>query len=369
MAESKLYEEKSSRSKHVLKQTKGESDALEDKEQACCKKSSSKRKKKDKARVEGSELDSYSGKLKREKKRRKNSSSFEGRTDDQRLTSDSGVCHNESNHVVSEGREASDDRTPQIGELLEAVSDARENFKKSMGSAKSKKKSKKKRDKWGRVLNPNDTNQDGLMEIDVLENTEPTVTAHMNGTLDTSSDRSGEYDNRTVCVGGMPYDTTEADIWEMFGKCGTISNVSCTKFADTQRFKGFAFITFETDAAATDALSLDGVNMGGRLIKVERARMGGRVLRAPPKREPGCLSVYIGNLSWDVKVPDIKRFFKGCAIDNVRLAYDRQTGNFRGYGHVDFSDEESLEKAINMDQKQLLGRPVKVSYSVTKGSK
>ena len=63
---------------------------------------------------------------------------------------------------------------------------------------------------------------------------------------------------------------------------------------------------------------------------------------------------------------DIKRFLKGCNIDNVRLAVDRKTGNFRGYGHVDFSDDLSLEKAIKMDQKELLGRPVKISYAVTK---
>ncbi|KAI5061187.1 hypothetical protein GOP47_0023692 [Adiantum capillus-veneris] len=167
----------------------------------------------------------------------------------------------------------------------------------------------------------------------------------------------------------MPYDTTEADILELFEECGAIDNVHCMKFADTQKFKGLAFITFKTEAAATKALSLDGVNMGGRHIKIEKAKAGGKVLRAPPKREPGSLSVYIGNLNWDIKKIDIMRFFKGCAIDDIRLAHDKRTGDFHGYGHIDFSDEKSLKMATKMDQKELLGRPVKVSYAVSKGSK
>ncbi|MCO5571306.1 hypothetical protein L7F22_025044 [Adiantum nelumboides] len=41
------------------------------------------------------------------------------------------------------------------------------------------------------------------------------------------------YDNKTVCAGGMPYDTPEADIFQLFKECGAIANVLCMKFADT----------------------------------------------------------------------------------------------------------------------------------------
>jgi RNA recognition motif-containing protein len=107
---------------------------------------------------------------------------------------------------------------------------------------------------------------------------------------------------------------------------------------------------------------------GNRCIKIERARKEKleKLIREPPQREGDSLSVYIGNLDWNVQKIDIKRFLKGCNIGNVRLAVDKATGKFRGFGHVDFSDEISLEKAIKMDQKELLGRPVKISYAVTK---
>lgn len=252
------------------------------------------------------------------------------------------------------------------GEMLNMSKDIKEN---------KMKKNRKKRDRWGQVLNDAGNTKDSVDEDgDAVfpDNVgEPEDAAFENGieTLTKHDGYKGEYDRTTVCAGGMPYDTKEEDILSFFKECGPVARVTCLRFADTQRFNGLSFITFETETAASKALSLDGANMGDRLIKVEKARAGGKVVRAPPKREAGSMSVYVGNLDWNVRKIDIKRFFKGCRIDDVRLTVDKNTGDFRGYGHVDFSDEESLEKAVTMNQKQLLGRPIKVSYAVAKGWK
>lgn len=227
---------------------------------------------------------------------------------------------------------------------------------------KAQKSKKKKRDRWGQI-------------VDDVGNTQGAAHEDMDGGRQTLKERDDfqshedEYDSKTVCVGGMPYDTTKEDIVEFFAECGTIAHVLCMRFADTQRFKGLAFITFKRKAAASKALALDGAHMGERCIKVDLAKEREKVFRDPPEREAGSLSVYIGNLDWGVQKVHIMRFFKGCDIDNVRLAVDKATGEFRGYGHVDFSNDVSLEKAIKMDQRQLFGRPVKVSYAVPKGFK
>ncbi|MCO5583400.1 hypothetical protein L7F22_037311 [Adiantum nelumboides] len=262
------------------------------------------------------------------------------------------------------------ERNDRLEDCIGQVTSSTELPKKAMGNAAKKKKIKKKRDRWGQVLSEAGNMEDAAMEDDMVETAEFPSSGHKNGDSEVNHGLcEGHYDNKTVCAGGMPYDTPEADIFELFKECGAIANVICMKFADTQKFKGLAFITFKTEEAATKALSLDGTNMGGRLIKIEKAKAGGKVLRDPPKREPGSLSVYIGNLNWDIKKIDIKRFFKGCSIDDIRLAVNKHTGDFCGYGHVDFSDEKSLRMATKMDQKELLGRPVKVSYAVSKGSK
>lgn len=90
--------------------------------------------------------------------------------------------------------------------------------------------------------------------------------------------------------------------------------------------------------------------------------------RGEVRKTPGSKSAYIGNLSWDVAEDVIKNFFKksytDCKIDAVRLAFDKVTGDFKGFGHVDFGDDESLEAAVKLNQMPLLGRPMKIAYSV-----
>lgn len=45
---------------------------------------------------------------------------------------------------------------------------------------------------------------------------------------------------------------------------------------------------------------------------------------------------------------------------------DKETGEFRGYAHVDFSDSVSLKTALKLDQETIHGRPVKIRCAVPK---
>lgn len=109
---------------------------------------------------------------------------------------------------------------------------------------------------------------------------------------------------------------------------------------------------------------------GGRFLKIQICKIRPReptkkdVYKEPPKKHEGCLSAYIGNLSWDVTEKELRKFFKGCKIDAIRFATNKETGEFRGFGHVDFADDESLEAAMKHDQMPILDRPLKIAYSV-----
>jgi nucleolin len=115
------------------------------------------------------------------------------------------------------------------------------------------------------------------------------------------------------------------------------------------------------------------LNRGGRFLKIEKCKLKPRAAAKDPERgevqkTPGSTSAYIGNLSWDVTEDVIKNYFKksysDSKIDSIRLAFDKDTGDFKGFGHVDFGDDESLEEAVKLNQTPLLGRPMKVAYSV-----
>ncbi|MBS0358327.1 MAG: RNA-binding protein [Proteobacteria bacterium] len=75
-----------------------------------------------------------------------------------------------------------------------------------------------------------------------------------------------------IYVGNLPYRITEQDVEAAFNQYGPIENVMLIKDRATGRLKGFGFVTFETEAAAQDALKMDGKDFQGRPLKVSIAR-------------------------------------------------------------------------------------------------
>ena len=75
-----------------------------------------------------------------------------------------------------------------------------------------------------------------------------------------------------VYVGNLPFTSTPEELQELFEGCGEITHLNIIKDRVTGRSKGFAFITFETDQGAQNALALNGKNLSNRALKVSIAR-------------------------------------------------------------------------------------------------
>lgn len=74
--------------------------------------------------------------------------------------------------------------------------------------------------------------------------------------------------------------------------------------------------------------------------------------------------IYVGSLSWEITEEELRKFFSNCNIASIRFGMDKETGEFRGYAHVDFSDSQSLKTALKLDQSVLFGRSVRISCAV-----
>ncbi|XP_076927689.1 phragmoplastin interacting protein 1-like [Bidens hawaiensis] len=169
-----------------------------------------------------------------------------------------------------------------------------------------------------------------------------------------------------IYVGGIPYYSTAEDIQSFFEGCGSITEIDCLKFPETGKFNGIAMISFRTEAAAKRALALDGSDMGGLSLKIQpyKATRDKKVSDFAPAMLEGYNRIYVGNLSWDMTEDELKKFFSDCNISSVRLGKDKETGEFKGFAHVDFADNMSLTMALKLDQKPLFGRPVRVRCAV-----
>ena len=53
---------------------------------------------------------------------------------------------------------------------------------------------------------------------------------------------------------------------------------------------------------------------------------------------------YVGNIAFEAGEEDLRELMGDCTIMKVRLHTDRETGRFKGYAHVHFADEESLDR-------------------------
>jgi RNA recognition motif-containing protein len=93
-------------------------------------------------------------------------------------------------------------------------------------------------------------------------------------------------------VGGLAWGTDDDRLREAFEEFGVIKEAKVINDRETGRSKGFGFVTFDTEAEATAAMSgMDGSNLDGRNIRVNEAEDkrggggGGRGPRPSP-REP-----------------------------------------------------------------------------------
>ncbi|XP_047329111.1 phragmoplastin interacting protein 1 [Impatiens glandulifera] len=170
-----------------------------------------------------------------------------------------------------------------------------------------------------------------------------------------------------VYAGGIPYYSTEDDIRSFFESCGTITELDCMVFPESGKFRGIAILTFKTEAAAKRALALDGSDMGGLFLKISPFKSTNKVKKtfdSAPKAVEGYNRIYAGNLSWEITEDDLKKHFSDCNITSIRFGEDKETKEFKGYAHIDFSDSQSLSNALKLDQTLVCGRPVKISCAV-----
>ena len=74
-------------------------------------------------------------------------------------------------------------------------------------------------------------------------------------------------------VGGLPYQTTEQDLIDLFEQAGQVTEASVITDRNTGRSKGFGFVEMSDEQAARSAIErLNGTNMGDRTITVNEAR-------------------------------------------------------------------------------------------------
>ncbi len=76
-----------------------------------------------------------------------------------------------------------------------------------------------------------------------------------------------------IYVGNLSFDTDEASLRTAFAEHGSVDEVAVITDRDTERPRGFAFVTMTSDSEAQTAITaLDGKELDGRTLKVSESR-------------------------------------------------------------------------------------------------
>mmetsp|Transcript_25346 Transcript_25346/g.25573 ORF Transcript_25346/g.25573 Transcript_25346/m.25573 type:complete len:363 (-) Transcript_25346:180-1268(-) len=183
----------------------------------------------------------------------------------------------------------------------------------------------------------------------------------------------------SVYVGNLDFDVTEEELSSLcetvLGE-GKIVKVRIAFDRATQRARGFAHIDFTDAETATRAVTeLNSAVIRDREIRVDFAQRkdarGPRPSSSPRSFNDQQHSVFIGNLAWDMTGELIEEMINDVLgpglFKKVRLAQERETGRSRGFGHVDFKDEASADRAIaELNGLEVLGRTLRVDHAQRK---
>jgi len=76
-----------------------------------------------------------------------------------------------------------------------------------------------------------------------------------------------------IFVGGLPYAATEGELRDLFVAHGTVESANVVTDKFTGQSRGFGFVEMASDDEADSAIeALDGAEVGGRKLTVNRAR-------------------------------------------------------------------------------------------------
>ena len=78
---------------------------------------------------------------------------------------------------------------------------------------------------------------------------------------------------KRLFVGGLPYETTNQQLEELFAQAGTVESATVITDRYSGRGKGFGFVEMSSEEEAKKAMEMfNGYNLNGRSIIVNEAR-------------------------------------------------------------------------------------------------
>ena len=204
------------------------------------------------------------------------------------------------------------------------------------------------------------------------------------------------FEPKKIFVGGLAHTTNTDSLKSHFEGFGEVADVFMSKNAETGTARGFAFVTFTDDSTVEKLLTACPHIIDGKTVDAKRATvrgprgapggsargggngsfenaMGGQGyarhhaqnvgLGGPgaQKKPPSEKQVFVGGVPNGTTKEDLQQFFTQFGpVESANLMVDRETGRNRGFGFVNFSFMETVEKVLGIKHFEINGKAVEV---------
>ena len=167
---------------------------------------------------------------------------------------------------------------------------------------------------------------------------------------------------------GLPYETTEFELRQMFSKYGEILKIYLPKYKNTNKNIGHCYIYFSTEESATKSLEMNGQRIGRRYMEISLYNMRNNFSKESGKLDPDdipldCTTAFVKNLPYNVTEEMVRDKFKPCGeINQLRFVYEPNKIKFKGFCYIDFKEHKGLVKALKLNGDFFEGRKLYVDY-------
>lgn len=77
------------------------------------------------------------------------------------------------------------------------------------------------------------------------------------------------------------------------------------------------------------------------------------------------MNLYVGNLDYNLDESDVQKYFEQYGqVDSVKIIKDKETGESKGFGFIEMSNDEEGKKALELlNGAEINGRRIKVNLA------
>ena len=178
-----------------------------------------------------------------------------------------------------------------------------------------------------------------------------------------------------IFIMGLPYETTETELKNIFSKYGDIIKIKLPKYQNTNKNVGHCYIYFNNEQSAIKSLELNRRKIGKRYMEISLSKPITNHYKEKKDIDPDdvpldCKTAFVKNLNYNITEQEVDEKFKTCGeINAIRFVYDNMTNKFKGFCYIDFKEHKGLLKALKLNGNFFGGRKIKVDYEQGKPKK